>query len=84
MLHFCINSWMFAFVVSALYGQCLSAGTPFLELVFVQICIVVLLRLPFSNLTILEKCQLEGGGMAELVARPPTVLKVRGSNHGAD
>jgi hypothetical protein len=25
-----------------------------------------------------------GGGVAELVARPPTVPKVRGSNHGAD
>jgi hypothetical protein len=32
----------------------------------------------------LHKQAAQGGGVAELVARPPTVPKVRGSNHGAD
>jgi hypothetical protein len=31
-----------------------------------------------------SKQEHKGGGMAELVARPLTVLKVRGSHHGAD
>ena len=37
-----------------------------------------------AKISIPEGLILEAGGMAELEARPPTVPKVRGSNHGAD
>ncbi len=39
---------------------------------------------PWQQSVILINTVGKGGGVAELVTRPPTVPKVRGSNHGAD